>query len=195
MSLTPSTMLPLGTVAPPFKLPDVSSNEWVSLDDFGGRDVLLVMFICRHCPYVKHVEKELAKIGRDYARKSVGIVAISSNDAAEYPDDAPAGLKAQAHSAGFGFPYLYDESQAVAKAYSAACTPDFFVFGKGRRLVYRGQLDDSRPGNGKPLTGTDLRTALDAALIGQPITIKQRPSTGCNIKWKPGTPPRSPYRP
>lgn len=186
MSLTPSTMLPLGTMAPPFKLPEVTSGQTVSLDDFAGRDVLLVMFLCRHCPYVKHVEKELARIGRDYERKSAGIVAISANDAEGYPEDAPAGLKSQAQTAGFGFPYLYDESQAVAKAYSAACTPDFFVFDKGRRLVYRGQLDDSRPGNGKPLTGYDLRAALDAVLVGQPIKIKQRPSTGCNIKWKPG---------
>lgn len=193
MSLTPSTMLPLGTMAPPFKLPEVTSGQTVSLDDFAGRDVLLVMFICRHCPYVKHIEKELARIGRDYERKSVGIVAISANDADGYPEDAPSGLKAQARTAGFGFPYLYDESQAVAKAYSAACTPDFFVFDKGRRLVYRGQMDDSRPGNGKPLTGKDLRAALDAVLIGQAITIKQSPSTGCNIKWKPGAPPALPH--
>jgi peroxiredoxin len=193
MSLTPSSMLPLGTMAPPFKLPEVTSGQTVSLDDFAGRDVLLVMFICRHCPYVQHIEKELARIGRDYERKSLGIVAISANDADGYPEDAPPGLKTQAQTAGFGFPYLYDESQAVAKAYSAACTPDFFVFDKGRRLVYRGQLDDSRPGNGKPLTGNDLRAVLDAVLIGQPIKIKQRPSTGCNIKWKPGTPPTLPH--
>jgi peroxiredoxin len=193
MSLTPSSMLPLGTMAPPFKLPEVTSGQTVSLDDFAGRDVLLVMFICRHCPYVQHIEKELARIGRDYERKSLGIVAISANDADGYPEDAPPGLKTQTQTAGFGFPYLYDESQAVAKAYSAACTPDFFVFDKGRRLVYRGQLDDSRPGNGKPLTGNDLRAALDAVLIGQPIKIKQRPSTGCNIKWKPGTPPTLPH--
>ncbi len=193
MSLTPSSMLPLGTMAPPFKLPEVTSGQTVTLDDFAGRDVLLVMFICRHCPYVQHIEKELARIGRDYERKSLGIVAISANDADGYPEDAPPGLKTQAQTAGFGFPYLYDESQAVAKAYSAACTPDFFVFDKGRRLVYRGQLDDSRPGNGKPLTGNDLRAALDAVLIGQPIKIKQKPSTGCNIKWKPGTPPTLPH--
>jgi peroxiredoxin len=189
MSLTPSVMLPLGTVAPAFKLPNVVSSQMVSLEDFAGRDVLLIMFICRHCPYVKHVEKELARIGRDYERKSVGIVAISANDATGYPDDAPAGLQKQVQEAGFGFPYLYDETQAVARAYSAACTPDFFVFDKGRRLVYRGQLDDSRPGNHKPLTGSDLRTALDAVLLAQPITIKQRPSTGCSIKWKPGNAP------
>ena len=193
MSLTPSSMLPLGTMAPPFKLPEVTSGQTVSLDHFAGRDVLLVMFICRHCPYVQHIEKELARIGRDYERKSLGIVAISANDADGYPEDAPPGLKTQAQTAGFGFPYLYDASQAVAKAYSAACTPDFFVFDKGRRLVYRGQLDDSRPGNGKPLTGNDLRAALDAVLIGQPIKIKQKPSTGCNIKWKPGTPPTLPH--
>jgi peroxiredoxin len=186
MSLTSSSMLPLGTMAPPFTLPDVTSGQMVSLQDFGGRDVLVVMFICRHCPYVKHIEKELARMGRDYARKSVGIVAISANDAAGYPEDGPAGLKAQALTAGFGFPYLYDERQAVAKAYSAVCTPDFFVFDKGRRLVYRGQLDDSRPGNASPLTGNDLRAAVDAILVGQPVTLKQRPSTGCSIKWKPG---------
>ena len=186
MSLTPSSMLPLGTLAPPFQLPEVSSGQMISSDDFAGRDALLVMFIYQHCPYVKHVEKELARLGRDYERKSLGLVAISANDAQEYPEDAPDGLKSQAKAAGFGFPYLYDESQAVAKAYSAACTPDFFLFDKGRRLVYRGQLDDSRPGNGKPLTGKDLRAALDAVLIGQPVKVTQRPSTGCNIKWKPG---------
>lgn len=189
MSLTPSAMLPLGTLAPPFNLPEVSSGQRVSLEDFAGRDALLVMFICRHCPYVKHVEKELARIGRDYERKSVGIVAISANDADGYPEDAPAGLKVQAQTAGFGFPYLYDETQAVARAYSAACTPDFFVFDKGRRLVYRGQLDESRPGNHTPLTGNDLRAALDAVLTAQPLSLKQRPSTGCNIKWKPGNAP------
>jgi peroxiredoxin len=177
-------MAPLGTPAPAFSLPDVTSGQTVRLEDFSGRDVLLVLFLCRHCPYVKHVEKELARIGRDYARKNLGIVAISSNDAEQYPDDSPAGLAHQAQQAGFGFPYLYDETQAVAKSFGAACTPDFFLFDKGRRLIYRGQLDDSRPGNNKPVTGKDLRVALDAALTGQPVPTVQRPSTGCNIKWK-----------
>jgi len=184
-------MLPLGTLAPAFRLPDVTTGQQVSLDDFSRFDALLVTFICRHCPYVKHIEKELARLGRDYARKSVGIVAISSNDAETHPDDGPTFLKEQAREAGFSFPYLYDETQATAKAYSAACTPDFFLFDKGRRLVYRGQLDDSRPGNNKPLTGKDLRAAIQAVLTSQPVTLKQFPSTGCNIKWKPGTPPTS----
>ncbi|HMX44264.1 MAG TPA: thioredoxin family protein, partial [Elusimicrobiota bacterium] len=153
MALTPSTMLPLGTPAPGFQLPDVVSGKKVSREDFAGKPALLVMFLCRHCPYVKHVEKELARVARDYAPKNVAVVAISANDAAEYPDDAPAGLRAQAAEVGFSFPYLYDESQSVAKAYAAACTPDFFVFNSDRRLAYRGQLDDSRPGNGRPVTG------------------------------------------
>jgi peroxiredoxin len=177
-------MAPLGTPVPSFSLPEVTSGQTVRLEDFSGRDVLLVLFLCRHCPYVKHVEKELARIGRDYARKNLGIVAISSNDADHYPDDSPSGLALQAQQAGFGFPYLYDETQAVAKTFGAACTPDFFLYDKGRRLIYRGQLDDSRPGNHKPVTGKDLRTAIDAALLGQPVPTAQRPSTGCNIKWK-----------
>lgn len=177
-------MAPLGTPAPAFSLPDVTSGQTIRLEDFSGRNVLLVLFLCRHCPYVKHVEKELARIGRDYARKNLGIVAISSNDADQYPDDSPSGLALQAQQAGFGFPYLHDETQAVAKSFGAACTPDFFLFDKGRRLIYRGQLDDSRPGNNKPVTGKDLRAALDAALTGQPVPTVQRPSTGCNIKWK-----------
>lgn len=171
-------------MAPDFSLPDVTSGRTVCREDFAGRDVLLVMFLSRHCPYVKHIEKELARLSRDYARKNVGIVAISSNDADQYPDDAPSGLALQAREAGFGFPYLYDETQTVAKSFAAACTPDFFLFDKGRRLIYRGQLDDSRPGNNKPVTGKDLRTALDTTLMGQPVPTTQRPSTGCNIKWK-----------
>jgi peroxiredoxin len=182
-------MLPLGTPAPAFRLPEVTTGKQVSLEDFAGRDALLVLFICRHCPYVKHIETALARLGRDYARRSLGIVAISANDAAEHPDDAPASLKVQAAEAGFSFPYLYDASQETAKAFSAACTPDFFLFDKGRRLVYRGQMDNSRPGNGKPVTGADLRAALDAVIVGRPAPGNQKPSVGCNIKWKEGHAP------
>lgn len=177
-------MLPLGTPAPGFHLPDVVSGKKMSLEDFAGKPALLIMFLCRHCPYVKHVEKELARLARDYAAKNVAVVALSANDAAEYPDDSPTGLRAQAAAIGFTFPYLYDESQAVAKAYAAACTPDFFVFDKDRRLAYRGQLDDSRPGNGRPVTGADLRGALDDLLAGRSPRAEQKPSVGCNIKWK-----------
>lgn len=184
MALTPSTMLPLGTPAPGFHLPDVVSGKKMSLEDFAGKPALLIMFLCRHCPYVKHVEKELARLARDYAAKNLAVVALSANDAAEYPDDSPTGLRAQAAAIGFTFPYLYDESQAVAKAYAAACTPDFFVFDKDRRLAYRGQLDDSRPGNGRPVTGADLRGALDDLLAGRSPRAEQKPSVGCNIKWK-----------
>ena len=189
MVATPSTMLPLGTPAPDFTLPDVVSGKPVSLASFAGRRALLVMFICRHCPYVRHVEIELARIGRDYAGRDIGIVAISSNDADHYPDDAPAGLRSMASELGFSFPYCHDESQAAAKAYTAACTPDFFLFDAARRLAYRGQLDDSRPGNGKPVTGRDLRAAMDAVLAGRPAPDDQKPSLGCNIKWKPGNAP------
>ncbi len=184
MALTESTMLELGTEAPDFTLPDVVSGKTVRRDDFRGRDGLLVMFICAHCPYVKHIEKTLGKLGADYAGKPLGIVAISSNDAITYSADRPEGLKAQAQANGFTFPYLYDESQAVARAYKAACTPDFFLFDKNFRLVYRGQYDSSRPGNGIPVTGEDLRAAIDAALAGKPVPPDQRPSIGCNIKWK-----------
>jgi len=184
MSLTESTMLSLGTPAPDFNLPDVVSGETVSLDQLAGKKGLLVMFICRHCPYVVHVQEELARLGAEYADRDLGIVAISSNDAVNYPDDAPENLKAQARRLGFRFPYLYDESQDVARQYTAACTPDFFLFDEKRSLVYRGQLDDSRPGNGKPVTGRDLRSAIDAVLAGQPVDPAQRPSGGCNIKWK-----------
>lgn len=184
MALTPSTMVPLGTPCPTFHLPDVSSGQPLSLESFKNKDVLLVMFLCRHCPYVVHVQAELARIGREYAARGVAVVAISANDAAQYPDDGPVGLRRQASEQGFAFPYLYDDSQAVAKAFGAACTPDFFVYDANRQLVYRGQLDDSRPGNGKPVTGRDLRAALDAALAGRPALEPQRPSAGCNIKWK-----------
>ncbi|HTL48063.1 MAG TPA: thioredoxin family protein [Verrucomicrobiae bacterium] len=189
MALTPSTMQPLGSAAPDFSLPDVVTGKKISLKDSAGRKALLVMFICRHCPYVVHVKHELAKLGRDYAAKDLGIVAISSNDAEHYPDDGPAKLKEMAQELGFGFPYLYDESQEVAKAYAAACTPDFFVYDAKRKLVYRGQLDDSRPGNSQPVTGRDLRQALDAALAGKAPAGEQKPSMGCNIKWKEGLAP------
>lgn len=177
-------MLPLGTAAPDFALPDVVSGKTIALDDFAKKKALLVMFICRHCPYVKHVQRELAKIGRDYQDRPLGIVAISSNDAAEYPDDSPANLKLMAEELGFVFPYCYDESQDVARAYTAACTPDFFLFGEDRRLVYRGQLDGSRPRNSVPVTGTNLRAAIDAVLNNAPVSADQKPSLGCNIKWR-----------
>ena len=189
MALTPSTMLALGTPAPAFTLPDVVSGKTVSLDTCAGKTALLVMFICRHCPYVVHVRQELARLGKDYAAREVGIIAISANDAGGYPDDAPDQLKAMAQELDFTFPFCYDESQATAKAYTAACTPDFFLFDAGRKLVYRGQLDDSRPGNGKPLTGRDLRAAIDAVLAGKPVNPNQQPSVGCNIKWKSGNEP------
>ena len=188
MALTASTMLPLGTNAPDFQLPDTVSGKTVSLATFAGKPALLVMFICRHCPYVQHVKPELAQLGRDYAAR-IGIVAISSNDAANYPDDSPERLKAMAREEGFAFALCYDETQEVAKTYTAACTPDFFLFDKARRLVYRGQLDEGRPGNGKPVTGRDLRAAIDAALAGQPVNPTQQPSAGCNIKWKKGNEP------
>ncbi len=184
MALTESTMLELGTEAPEFALPDVVSGKTVRLDDFRGSKALLVMFICAHCPYVKHIEKTLGKLGADYAGKPLAVVAISSNDVSTHPADSPDGLHAQAKANGFKFPYLYDESQAVAHAYEAACTPDFFLFDKDLRLVYRGQYDSSRPGNSVPVTGEDLRAAIDTVLAGKPVSPDQRPSIGCNIKWK-----------
>jgi peroxiredoxin len=189
MSLTPSTMLPLKTAAPDFSLPDVVTGKTISLRNFAAKKGLLVMFICQHCPYVQHIKKELAKLSHDYAQKDIGMVAISSNDADNYPDDAPAGLKALAQEQGFTFPFCHDETQEIAKAYTAACTPDFFLFNKERELVYRGQLDESRPGNGKPVTGRDLRAAIDAVLADKPVDSHQVPSIGCNIKWKPGKEP------
>ena len=189
MSLTPSTMLPLGTTAVDFRLPDVVSGKTYSLKDFANKKALAVMFICQHCPYVQHIKKELAKLGRDYANKDVAIVAISSNDADNYPDDSPKELAKFAKAEGFTFPFLYDESQEVAKAYTAACTPDLYVFNKERKLVYRGQLDDSRPSTNKPVTGKDLRAAIDTVLADKPVSQDQRPATGCNIKWKPGNEP------
>jgi peroxiredoxin len=184
-----SAMLPLGTPAPPFSLHDVVSGNLYSLNSFAGKTALLVMFICRHCPYVQHVEQELAKMGRDYMGRDykdtgLGIVSISSNDPVQYPDDAPPRLKEMAERLGFTFPFCFDETQDVAKAYRATCTPDFYLFDGQRRLVYRGQLDDSRPGNNKPITGRDLRAAIDAVLAGKPVDSNQKASIGCSIKWK-----------
>ncbi|MBI4265547.1 MAG: thioredoxin family protein [Acidobacteria bacterium] len=190
MVRTASTMLELGTQAPEFNLPDVVSGRMVSLGTFEADKALLVMFICRHCPYVKHVRYELARLGADYGGRGVGIVAISSNDAAEFSDDAPESLKEMAAELRFTFPFCYDESQDAAKAYAAACTPDFYVFDRARRLVYRGQLDDSRPGNDRPVTGADLRAALDAVLADRSVRSDQHASMGCDIKWKRGNEPR-----
>ena len=181
-------MLALGTSAPDFRLLDTTGKA-VSLSDFRGAPALLVMFICNHCPYVKHIRAGLAQLGRDYQARGAALVAISANDATNYPDDAPARMKDEARAAGYTFPYLHDATQAVAKAYRAACTPDFFLFDRGRRLVYRGQFDVSRPGNGIPVTGNDLRAALDAVLAGKPPSTLQSPSMGCNIKWKRGNEP------
>jgi peroxiredoxin len=189
MVATNSTMLPLGTSAPVFTLPDAVTGSSISLAGFDDEPVLLVMFISNHCPYVKHVAAELGRLGRDYGPRGVAVVAIGSNDVATHPADAPARMVEFAAAHGFDFPYLYDESQEVALAYRAACTPDFFVFDADRKLVYRGQLDGARPSNDVPVDGRDLRAALDAALDGQPIPEPQRPSMGCNIKWKPGHAP------
>jgi len=178
-------MLDLGTSAPPFFLPDAVSGETIRLETFANARALLVMFITPHCPFVKHVNAELGRLGRDYAGSPLGIVAISSNDIEQFPDDSPEGMAQQAREFGFQFPYCYDETQDVARAYQAACTPDFFLFDAGRKLSYRGQLDDSRPSNAIPVTGADLRAAIDATLAGQPVETFQKPSIGCNIKWKP----------
>jgi peroxiredoxin len=184
MAATESAMLELGTQAPHFSLPDVRDGKTHTTQSLIGPKGLLVMFICAHCPFVKHVEQQLARIGVDYQKSGIGIAGISSNDAASYPGDSPANLAKQAQVLGFTFPYLYDETQKVARAYDAACTPDFFLFDGAGKLVYRGQLDASRPGNGIPVTGKDLRVALDAVVAGQPISADQHPSVGCNIKWK-----------
>jgi peroxiredoxin len=181
-------MLALGTPAPDFRLPD-TNGKVVALADFKDKSALLVMFICNHCPYVKHIRAGLAQLARDYLPRGVAIVAINSNDVANYPDDNPVKMASEAKSAGYLFPYLFDESQAVAKEYRAACTPDLYLFDKNRKLVYRGQLDDSRPGNGIAVTGKDLRAALDAVLAGKPVSSSQTPSIGCNIKWKAGNEP------
>ena len=188
MVATPSTMIPLGTLAPDFSLPDTEGNV-VSRDDFHGAPALLVMFLSNHCPYVRHVRSQLAELTREYLAQGVAVVGINSNDIAAYPDDAPERMAEEKQRVGYPFPYLFDESQQVARAYRAACTPDFFVFDRHRRLAYRGQLDDARPGNGKPVTGADLRRALDTVLAGEDVPGDQRPSMGCNIKWKPGNEP------
>jgi peroxiredoxin len=184
-----STMLVLGTKAPDFELPDVVTGGTVSIRDFDDKRALLVMFICRHCPYVRHVRGELARLGHDFTVSELAIVAISANDPAEYPEDAPESLAEEAREAGYVFPYLFDETQEVAKAYTAACTPDFFLFDSDRALVYRGQLDDSRPRNGLPVTGEDLRAAIRAVLSGEPVPDDQRASIGCSIKWRAGNEP------
>lgn len=184
MAATESSMLALGTQAPHFSLNDVRDGKTHTTDSVKGPKGLLVMFICAHCPFVKHVEQQLAHLGSDYRKSGIGFVAISSNDAVNYPDDAPEGLARQAQRVHFTFPYLYDESQEAARAYDAQCTPDFFLFDGEGKLAYRGQLDSSRPGNGVAVTGSDLRAALDALVAGQPVNANQRPSIGCNIKWK-----------
>jgi len=189
MSLTPSTMLPLGTAAPEFSLPDTVSGKTMTLASVAGKKALLVIFLCNHCPYVKHLKSGLAQLGKDYAGRDLAIVGISANDPVSHPDDAPAKLAADAKASGYAFPVLFDETQKVAQSYQASCTPDFFVFDAARKLAYRGQFDDSRPGNGKPVTGSDLRAALDAVLDGKPAASKQQPSIGCNIKWRAGNEP------
>ncbi len=188
MVQTASTMLPLGTVAPDFSLPDVTGKK-VSLSDFAGAPALLVVFMCNHCPYVKHVAAGLAGLAAEYQKRGVAVVGINSNDAASFPDDSPANMAKEAKLRGYRFPYLYDATQAVAKAYRAACTPDFYLFDRQRKLVYRGQMDSSRPGGEVPVTGADLRAALEAVLAGRPVPANQRASLGCNIKWKPGNEP------
>ncbi len=188
MAMTPSTMLPLGTGAPSYRLAD-PDGKVISLDDFEDAPGMLVMFICNHCPFVKHIRHELARFGREYQARGLAVVAINSNDAAAYPDDRPEKMREELKEVGYSFPYLYDETQAVAKAYRAACTPDFFLFDRDRRLVYRGQFDDSRPGNDLSVTGSDLRAAADALLEGRPVPATQTPSIGCNIKWKEGNAP------
>lgn len=188
MARTPSQMVPLGSAAPDFALTDAVGGGVVKLADFRDRP-LLVMFICNHCPFVKHIADELARFAREYREKGLGIVAIQSNDVANYPDDAPDKMKAEAARRGYEFPYLHDADQSVAKAYRAACTPDFFLFGRDHRLAYRGQFDGARPGSPEPVTGEDLRRAADLVLAGRPAPAEQAPSIGCNIKWIPGREP------
>jgi peroxiredoxin len=188
MAATSSTMMPLGTQAPSFRLLD-PSGQWHSLDDFRSSPVLLVAFICNHCPFVKHIRAGFVKLADVYGKQNVAVVAISSNDVVQFPDDGPAKMAEEARQFGYKFPYLFDETQEVAKAYGAACTPDFFIFDKDRKLAYRGQMDDSRPDNGVPVTGKDLAAALDALLAGRPVDSRQKASIGCNIKWKAGQEP------
>ncbi|MDX1331849.1 MAG: thioredoxin family protein [Robiginitalea sp.] len=187
MARTPSTMLPLGTKAPWFELPDTVSGEERSLGALKGEKGTLIMFICNHCPFVKHVNPELVRLAGDYQDRGIGFIAISSNDVENYPEDHPDKMKETAAREGYPFPYLYDASQEVAREYQAACTPDFYLFDSGLELVYRGQLDSSRPGNEVPVTGEDLRHALDSLLEGRPVPSEQKPSLGCNIKWKETT--------
>lgn len=189
MTLKQSRMIALGARAPDFALPDVASGRTAKLADFAGAPALLVAFICNHCPYVRHVRAAFVAFAREYQPKGLAIVAISANDAASYPDDAPEAMAREAKLAGFGFPYLYDETQAVARAYEAICTPDFFLFDRERKLVYRGRFDASRPGSNVPVTGADLRAAVDAVLAGKPAPADQQPSMGCSIKWKPDNAP------
>ncbi len=188
MVATNSTMLPVGSKAPAFRLPDVHGKV-VALSDFPDARAVVIVFMCNHCPYVKHLRAGLAQLARDYLPKGVTILGVNSNDVENYPADSPARMAEEAKAAGYLFPYLYDESQAVAKAYHAACTPDFYLFDHNQILVYRGEFDDSRPGNGIPVTGKALRSALDAVLAGKPVSPQQKPSLGCNIKWKPGNEP------
>ena len=188
MAETPSTMLALGTSMPSFRLPD-PSGKWVSSDDFKEAPAVLVAFICNHCPYVKHIRSHFATLAREYQAKGVAVVGINSNDVNTHPEDSPEMMAKEIKAIGYSFPYLYDETQETAKAYCAACTPDFYVFSGERRLIYRGQMDDSRPGNNRPITGVDVRAALDAVLAGKPVPGDQKPSLGCNIKWKPGNDP------
>jgi len=185
MASTESTMLALGTPAAAFSLPDVVSGRLISPESFAGKPALLVLFLCPHCPYVKHIQKPLAALLNSYLGAGLAVAAISSNDVSQYPDDGPDGMRAQALECGFQFPYCYDESQDVARAYEAACTPDFFLYDSSRKLVYRGQFDGARPKNDLPVTGADLRAAIEAVLAGRPVSMSQRPSIGCNIKWKP----------
>lgn len=188
MSLTPSTMLELGTKAPDFCLPDPTGKQW-KLEDFANKKALLIIFMCNHCPYVIHIRKALVQFANEYSDKGLAIVGINANDVEHYPDDSPEKMAEEIERAGYSFPYLYDESQAVAHAYQAACTPDFFLFDENRELVYRGQFDDSRPGNNKPVTGIDLRSAVDSLLEQKAVSTEQKPSMGCNIKWRPGNEP------
>jgi peroxiredoxin len=188
MTVTASKMISLGTSAPDFSLPDTEGNN-VSLSDFKQAPALLVVFMCNHCPFVKHILESFVELAKDYQQKGVAVVAISSNDVNDFPEDSPEMMAQKAKESGFTFPFLYDENQKVAKAYQATCTPDFFLYNKERKLVYRGQMDDSRPGNNVPVTGSDLKAALEAVLGGKKVPAKQKPSMGCNIKWKKGNEP------